>query len=172
MAIDLKKYIMEVPDFPKPGISFKDITPLLANPAAFTEAINLMAEWKEAREAQAIVAPEARGFMWGAPLAVKLGIPFIPVRKKGKLPRQTVKAVYELEYGTDELHMHIDAVAKGQKVLIADDVLATGGTAKAIVDMIERTGGRVTGLAFLIELGFLDGRKKLSGQNVLSLVTY
>jgi len=172
MEIDLKKFIMEVPDFPKPGISFKDITPLLADPAAFAAALDAMAGWKEAREASAIVAPEARGFMWGAPLAVKLGIPFIPIRKPGKLPRKTVKATYSLEYGTDELHMHVDAVSKGQKVLVVDDVLATGGTAKAIVDLVKSAGGEVSGLAFVIELGFLDGRRQLSGQKVLSLVTY
>ena len=163
---------MEVPDFPKPGISFKDITPLLADPTAFSNALNLMADWKISREAGAIVAPEARGFMWGAPLAVKLGIPFIPIRKPGKLPRQTVKATYALEYGTDELHMHIDAIKKGQKVLVVDDVLATGGTAKAIVDLVKSAGGEVGGLVFLIELGFLKGRDQLSGQEVLSLVTY
>lgn len=172
MQIDLKKFILDVPDFPKPGISFKDITPLMANPGAFSEAIARMAEWKPAREAGAIVAPEARGFMWGAPLAVKLGIPFIPVRKPGKLPRKTVKATYALEYGTDELHMHVDAVKAGQKVLIVDDVLATGGTAGAIVELVKSAGGGVVGLAFVIELDFLKGREKLSGQEVLSLVTY
>jgi len=172
MPIDLKKYIMEVPDFPKPGILFKDITPLLANPAAFSGALDLMAGWKVTRSAGAIAAPEARGFLLGPALAVRLGVPFIPVRKPGKLPRATVKATYALEYGTDELHMHVDAVARGQKVLIVDDVLATGGTAKAIADMINSAGGEVAGLAFLIELGFLKGREKLAGLEVLSLVTY
>jgi len=172
MTIDLKKYIMEVPDFPKPGISFKDITPLLADPPAFSQALEEMAGWKAAKGAGAIVAPEARGFMWGAPLAVRLGLPFIPIRKPGKLPRKTVKATYALEYGTDELHMHVDAIKPGQKVLIVDDVLATGGTARAIVDMVKAAGGEVAGLAFVIELGFLNGRVKLAGQEVLSLVTY
>lgn len=172
MAIDIGKYIVEVPDFPKKGISFKDLTPLLANPDAVAEAVRRMAEWEHARSATAVVAPEARGFTWGAWLAAALHVPFIPVRKPGKLPRKTVSVTYDLEYGTDTLQMHVDALSRGQKALVVDDVLATGGTAAAIVKMLEGMGAETAGLVFVAELAFLKGREKLQGSRILSLVTY
>jgi len=172
MATDLKKYIAEVPDFPKPGVTFKDLSPLLANPEAFTDAVTRISNWDRAKSAEAVVAPEARGFTWGAAVAMVLKVPFIPVRKPGKLPRKTVSATYALEYGTDTLQMHVDALVRGQKALIVDDVLATGGTAEAIARMVEEMGAVVNGLAFVVELNFLKGRDKVGKREVLSLVSY
>jgi len=169
---DFKHFIAEVPDFPKPGIGFKDMTPLLASPTASASAIDTMTGWYKGQGIGAVVAAEARGFWWGGAIALGLGAGLIPVRKKGKLPRATVSATYALEYGTDELFMHKDAFAAGTKVLIFDDVLATGGTAGAMVELVEKLGGTVTSLAFVIELGFLKGRAKLGRHDVRALIAY
>jgi adenine phosphoribosyltransferase len=160
--MDLRKYIRDVLDF-KPGITFFDITPLLADPKAFHYAIDALAERYKDSGANKLVAAEARGFIFGAPLAYKLNIGFIPVRKPGKLPYKTTSVTYELEYGTDSLQMHVDAVNKGDHVLIIDDLLATGGTTDGMIRLIENSGADVAGIGFLIELGFLDGPSKLHG---------
>ena len=159
--MNLRKYIRDVPNFPKEGIVYFDITPLLAEPSAFQYTIDMMAERFSDCKADKIAAAEARGFIFGAPLAYKLGIGFVPIRKPGKLPYETVSVSYDLEYGTDSLSMHIDAVDKGENVLLIDDVLATGGTAEGMVKLVEKAGGIVSGIGFLVELGFLDGKKKL-----------
>ncbi len=172
MSVDFKSHIAEVPDFPKPGIGFKDMTPLLASPQASALAIETMTGWYKGRGIGAVVAAEARGFWWGGAIAHGLGAGLIPVRKKGKLPRATVSATYALEYGTDELFMHKDAFKPGTSVLIFDDVLATGGTAAAMVELVEKLGGKVASLAFVIELGFLKGRAKLAAHDVRALVEY
>lgn len=172
MALDLKSLIAEVPDYPKPGISFKDLTPLLSSPEGLREVTNLFARRFKDSGVDAIVAAEARGFLFGGALAHALGAGLIPVRKPKKLPRPTIFATYELEYGTDELHMHRDAIRSGQKILIVDDVLATGGTARAMADLVTRLGGTIVSLAFVIELGFLKGRAKLTPHAVTSLVEY
>lgn len=163
MAMDLRKYIRDVPDFPKKGIVFFDITPLLLYPEAFAHTIDKLAERFKNSGANKILAAEARGFIFGAPLAYKLGIGFVPVRKTGKLPWTCTSVTYDLEYGTDTLCMHTDAVEKGDKVLIVDDVLATGGTMAGMIKLVETTGGTVSGIALLLELGFLDGRNKVKG---------
>jgi len=170
--MDLKKYIRIIPDFPKAGIRFKDITPLLGNGQAFKYAIDLLAQGLNNQEIDLVVGPEARGFVIGGPLAYKLGCGFVPVRKKGKLPAEIVSAVYELEYGKDELEIHKDAITPGQKVFIADDLLATGGTMKTTIELVEKLGGQVVGLGFIIELAYLEGRKNLEGYNVISLLKY
>jgi len=170
--LDLKSFIAEVPDFPKPGISFKDPTPLLASPAAFRQAIETMAGWYRGAGVTLVVCAEARGFLYGGALAQTLGAGLVPVRKPKKLPRPTVSATYALEYGTDELHMHKDAVKAGQRVLLFDDVLATGGTAAAMAELVRALDGTIVGAAFLIELAFLKGREKLAPAEVRSLVTY
>lgn len=172
MALDLKTYIAEVPDFPKPGISFKDLTPLLASPPAFAEAVDTIAGWYKDERITSIVAAEARGFLWGGALARALGAGLVPVRKPGKLPRKTFKATYALEYGTDELHMHTDALKPGERVLVFDDVLATGGTAAAMAGLVRQGGGTPVAAAFLIELSFLKGRAKLGDVPVRALVGY
>ncbi|PIU82710.1 MAG: adenine phosphoribosyltransferase [Elusimicrobia bacterium CG06_land_8_20_14_3_00_38_11] len=171
--MNLKKLIRDVPDFPKAGIIFKDITPLLINPKGFKSAINQMAKmnWKLS-PIHKIVAMESRGFIFGAALALKLGAGFVPVRKKGKLPYKTIREEYQLEYGTDILEMHEDAIVKDENVLIVDDVLATGGTAKAVCSLIEKLGGHVAGLCFLIELSFLNPQEKLKGYEISSLIKY
>lgn len=160
--MDLRSFIRDVTDF-KPGIVFFDITPLLADPKAFEYAIDKMAERFKDCGASKIIAAEARGFIFGAPLAYKLGMGFIPVRKPGKLPYKTTSVTYELEYGTDTLCMHVDAIDKGEKILIIDDLLATGGTCGGMVNLVEEAGGEIAGIGFLIELGFLDGADKLKG---------
>ncbi len=157
-----------IPDFPKPGISFKDITPILADGPLFNEMIELFAEKYRTAGITKVVGMEARGFLFAAPLAVKLGAGMVPVRKKGKLPYETVAETYALEYGTDTLEMHKDAVTPADKVLIIDDVLATGGTAAAAVRLVEKLGAKIEGVAFLMELEFLHGRDKLTGQQVFS----
>ena len=173
--MNLVKLIRDVPDFPKQGIIFKDITPLLKNPKGFKSAINQMAKAvavDENKKFDKIVAMESRGFIFGPALALKLKCGFVPIRKKGKLPSKTVREEYQLEYGTDVLEMHEDAIAKGENILVVDDVLATGGTAKAVCSLIEKLGGKVAGLCFLIELSFLKPREKLSVYEIYSLIKY
>lgn len=170
--MDLEPYIRNVPDFPKPGIQFKDITPLLANPAAFGDACARLAAHFAARPFDAIAAAEARGFLFAAPMALELHKSLIPLRKPGKLPYKTHSYKYDLEYGSAELHMHVDSVVPGAKVLLVDDVLATGGTMAAACKLIEQAGGTVIGCAFLIELGFLNGRSLLTQYDCFSLITY
>jgi adenine phosphoribosyltransferase len=169
---ELKAKVRDVPDFPKPGIVFKDIMPLLADPAALGETVELLAEWAIPRKPDLILGAEARGFITGGALACKLGCGFVAARKPGKLPWRTVSAKYALEYGFDSLELHADAIVRGQRVLIHDDVLATGGTAKAKVDLVEQLGGEVVGLAFIISLEFLNGRERLEGYDVHSLIQY
>ena len=170
--MDLKAYVRDVPDFPKPGIMFKDITPLLRDPFALRYAIDQLAEFGAPRRPDVVLGAEARGFILGAALAYSLGAGFVPARKPGKLPWRVSQADYELEYGVDSLQMHEDAIREGQRVIVHDDLLATGGTARAKIDLVEQAGGLVVGVAFLIELPFLGGRSKLKGYDVLSLMTY
>jgi len=170
--VDLRDYIRDIPDFPKPGIVFKDVTPLLLDPAAFDHAVTLLAEYARDTGVDLIVAAEARGFIFGGALARDLGVGFVPARKAGKLPHETVSVQYGLEYGVDELHLHADALSGGTRVIVCDDLLATGGTAKAKVDLVERLGGHVVGCAFVVELAFLDGRRTLEGYDVHALVRY
>lgn len=170
--MNLKDTIRDIPDFPKPGIMFRDITPLLASPEAFGYVIDQMAEHYAGKGIKAILAAEARGFIFAAPLALKLGASFVPIRKPGKLPYEKLSFNYDLEYGSDCLEMHVDAFEKGDKVLIVDDLLATGGTIKACIDMAEQSGADIVGVAFLIELTFLQGRKHLEGHDILSLIKY
>jgi len=168
----LKSTIRDVPDFPKPGVVFKDITPLLGDPAALRRAVDMLVVLADDRPVDAVVAIESRGFILGSLLAVRLGAGFVPVRKPGKLPAATQSASYALEYGEDTLEIHADALDEGQRVLIVDDVIATGGTAQATAGLVERLGADVVGYLFLVELGFLNGRDKLSGYEVLSLIRY
>ncbi len=170
--MDLRQIIRDIPDFPKPGIVFKDITPLLADGAAFHRAIKAMSERWRGGGIDLVLGAEARGFIFGAALAYELGCGFVPARKPGKLPHATNQAVYELEYGTDGLEVHADAIRPRQKVLIVDDVLATGGTARAKAELVQKADGEVAGIAFLIELMFLGGREKLSDFDVFSLISY
>ena len=170
--MDLTAYIRDVPDFPKPGVLFKDITPLLADPKAFGYAVAKLAAHFATAPLGAIAAAEARGFLFAAPLALELNLPLVPLRKPGKLPYRTHSFRYDLEYGSAELHMHIDGVTPGSRVLLVDDVLATGGTMAAAGKLIEQAGGVVAGCAFLIELGFLNGRALLPGRDAYSLITY
>jgi len=170
--MDLKSKIRVIPDFPKPGISFKDITPLLADGEAFKQAIKDLAAKLRDKKIDVIVGPEARGFILGAPLAYELGIGFVPIRKAGKLPFESYKGKYQLEYGTDELEMHIDAIKPGQNVAIVDDLLATGGTISETIDLVQKSGGNVSVIAFLIELYELNGRKNLAGYDVVSIIQY
>jgi adenine phosphoribosyltransferase len=171
--MDLKSKLRHVPDYPKEGIDFIDITTVLQDADALSEALIKMKEIISTfGEFDLIVGPESRGFIFGVPLAFMMGKGFIPIRKKGKLPYRTVKAEYQLEYGTDILEMHIDAVKPGQKVVIVDDLLATGGTTGANIELIKKLGGIVVGIAYFIELGFLDGIKKLEGYKVKSLVKF
>lgn len=170
--MDLKKYIASVPDFPKEGILFRDITPLMQNGDAFAYSCDQLIDFAKSVGAEVIVGPESRGFIFGCPVAKELGIGFIPVRKPNKLPRKTISYTYDLEYGSNELHMHEDAIIPGQKVLIIDDLLATGGTVEASIKMIENLGGVVAGCAFLIELTGLNGREVLKDYQVKSLISY
>lgn len=171
-AIDLKKYIRDIPDWPKKGILFRDITPLLADPKAFTAAVDAQcADFKEAG-IEYVAAVEARGFIFGAAVAQKLGIGFIPIRKKGKLPWQTESVTYDLEYGTDTLEVHLDAISSRAKVLMVDDLLATGGTMAAACRLIEKIGGKVAGIVFLVELTDLRGREKIADYKVKSIISY
>ena len=168
----LRSAIRDVPDFPKPGIVFKDITPLLGDPATFRLALELMAEMCRDLKPEQVVAIESRGFIFGGALADRLGAGFVPVRKPGKLPWRRVSRSYDLEYGTDSVEMHQDALRAGARALIVDDVIATGGTARAVSHLVEQLGARVVGHAFLVELSFLDGRQKLDGYEVRSLIRY
>jgi adenine phosphoribosyltransferase len=172
LTIDLKQMIRSVPDFPKPGINFFDITTLLKDPAGLKATIDaLAAPYADAR-IETVVGIESRGFILGSAVAQQIGAGFVPVRKPGKLPAKAIKEVYELEYGKDAIEIHADAIEKGQRVLIVDDVLATGGTAAATTRLVKQLGGKLHGLAFLIELTFLDGKSKLAGENVYSVLQY
>ncbi|HEY0389829.1 MAG TPA: adenine phosphoribosyltransferase [Gaiellales bacterium] len=170
--VDLRSKIRDIPDFPKPGIVFKDIMPLLADAQALQAAVDDLAEWAQPLEVDYVVGAEARGFILGSALAYRLGCGFIAARKPGKLPYLTVGAKYALEYGFDALEMHVDAVPRGARVLVHDDLLATGGTAKAKIDLVEQLGAEVVGLAFVVELTFLGGRDKLYPYRVHSLIQY
>jgi len=171
-SVDLASRIRDVPDFPRPGIVFKDIMPLLADPATLHEAVERLAAYAEPLRPDLVLGAEARGFILGAALAYRLGCGFIAARKPGKLPWRTVGVEYALEYGTDSLEVQEDALAQGTRVLVHDDVLATGGTARAKVGLVERLGGEVVGVAFLVELAFLGGRRQLEGHDVFSAITY
>jgi adenine phosphoribosyltransferase len=170
--VDLRSKIRDIPDFPKPGIVFKDIMPLLADARALATTVDRLAEWAEPRRVDYVVGAEARGFILGSALAYRLGCGFVAARKPGKLPFDTIAARYALEYGFDSLEMHTDAVPTGARVLIHDDLLATGGTAKAKVELVEQLGAEVVGLAFVVELAFLSGRERLAPYDVHSLVRY
>jgi adenine phosphoribosyltransferase len=172
VAIDLTTKIRDVPDFPKPGVVFKDIMPLLADADALREAVDRIAEWAGPRKPDVVLGAEARGYITGGALACRLGCGFVPARKPGKLPWRTVAVKYALEYGFDQLEVHADSIRAGQRVLVHDDVLATGGTAKATVELVEQLGGTVVGLPFIIELAFLNGRERLDGYDVFSLIEY
>ena len=173
MSFDFKKYIADIPDFPEKGIIFRDFSPLVGNGPAFKEAISELAEFGRRKGATAVAAPEARGFLVGAPIATELGVGFVQARKEGKLPRATESETYDLEYGTSStLEMLLDAIKPGDKVLVVDDLLATGGTIQATIRLIERLGGEVVGVAFIIELSELPGRDNLKDYDVFSLTTY
>lgn len=170
--MDLRALIREVPDFPKPGVSFKDVTTLLTNGEALRYAVKQMADHFKSAKPDRIVGVESRGFVLGAPLAYELGIGFVLVRKAGKLPAEKISVTYELEYGQDRLEMHVDAIEPGQKVLIVDDLLATGGTMQATADLVRRLRGEIIGYCFLIELAYLNGRERLGNYEALSLIRY
>ena len=170
--MDLKTYIRDIPDFPSPGILFRDITPLLKDPAAFHEAVDRLAEHYISQKVDSVLGIEARGFLLASPLAYIMRKPLVPVRKEGKLPFETQKVTYTLEYGSDAIEVHTDAISSGQRVLIVDDLLATGGTMAAATRLVEETGGHVAGLALLVELADLGGRDRLEGHDVFSLIQY
>ncbi|MGL4522360.1 MAG: adenine phosphoribosyltransferase [Bacilli bacterium] len=170
--MNFKDYIAVVPDYPKEGIRFKDITTLLSDGPAFRASVDAMCEYVKERGAEVVVGPESRGFMVGCPVAYALNIGFAPVRKEGKLPREVIKQNYEKEYGVDVLTMHKDAIKPGQRVVITDDLLATGGTIEATIKLIEEMGGVVVGVAFLIELTYLNGRERFPNYDVYTLMTY
>ncbi len=170
--MDLKAKIRNIRDFPKKGIVFRDITPLIGDADALKYAIDAMADYYKDKKIDAILGAEARGFIFGAALSYKLGTGFIPIRKPGKLPYETSKVSYDLEYGSNEMEMHVDAIGPGDAILIVDDLAATGGTAKAQVELVEKQGGTVVGLCFLIELEFLNPREILKGYDVMSLIKY
>lgn len=170
--MDLKQFVAIVPDYPKQGIVFKDITPLMNDGEAYKYATDQIVDYAKDKNIDIIVGPEARGFIIGCPVSYALGIGFAPVRKEGKLPRETIKVSYGLEYGSDVLTIHKDAIKPGQRVLITDDLLATGGTIDATIKLVEQLGGVVAGIAFLVELSYLEGRKKLEGYDILTLMHY
>lgn len=172
MELLAKRLIRDIADFPKAGIVFKDITPVLQDPKAFREVMDRMLEYARAQEPDVIVGIESRGFIFGAPLALSLGTSYVPVRKLGKLPGEIVREEYALEYGTNTVEMHKDAIRHGDRVLIVDDLLATGGTSAAAANLIEKVGGEVVGLVFLVELTFLNGREVLTDYDVCSLIEY
>jgi adenine phosphoribosyltransferase len=171
-ADELKALVRDVPDFPTEGIVFKDLMPLIGNAEAFRSAIQLLADWARPREPDIILGAEARGFIFGGALAYELGSGFVPARKPGKLPWEKVRAEYDLEYGTDALEIHADAFPEGARVIVLDDVLATGGTARAKIELVERLGAEVVGALFVVELTFLNGRERLSGTDVHALIAY
>lgn len=171
-APELRSLIRDIPDFPRPGIGFKDVTPLMADAGALAEGVRLLAEHARPLQVDCVVAAEARGFLLGPALAVELGAGFVLARKPGKLPYETISAEYLLEYGASQLELHTDAVARGRRVLVHDDLLATGGTAAALCELVEELGGVVAGCGFLIELAFLGGRERLGGREVHALLTY
>lgn len=168
----LKEMIREVPDFPKKGIGFKDITPILQDKEAFTYSVNKLVELYKDSDLDIVVGPEARGFIYGAPLAYALNVGFVPIRKEGKLPAEIETVEYELEYGTNTIEIHKDSITPGQRVLVVDDLLATGGTAAAAADLVKKLGGEVVAIAFIIELEFLNGRDSLSDYKVDSLIKF
>ena len=172
MALNLEEYVASIKDFPKEGILFRDVTPILMEPVAFRATVADFCEYAKKIDANVVIGPESRGFIFGAPVALQLGIGFAPARKPGKLPRETVCQTYDLEYGSAEIHLHKDAVKPGDRVLIIDDLLATGGTAKATAQLVERLGGTVAGIAFVIELygNGMDGRGVLDGYDVFALL--
>ena len=170
--MDLKKYIKDIPDFPEPGVLFRDVTPLLADKDAYQESIRLLSDFAKEKKVDLVLGPEARGFLFGCPVALALNCGFVPVRKPGKLPREVVSQSYDLEYGSNEIQMHSDSIQPGQNVLIVDDLLATGGTVDAAVSLIEKMGGNVVGIAFLIELEALKGRELLKDYDVYSVLKY
>ncbi len=167
---ELRAHVRDVPDFPQPGIVFKDLMPLIADADAFRSTIDLLAEWSEPRRPDVILGAEARGFIFGGALAYRLGCGFVPARKPGKLPWQTVEASYDLEYGQDTLQVHADALGSGSRVIVLDDVLATGGTARAKIELVGALGGVVVGALFVVELAFLHGRDRLEGVDVHALI--
>jgi adenine phosphoribosyltransferase len=171
-AIDLKTKIREVADWPQPGVGFKDVTPLLADPDALAQTVADLAEWGAAKQPDIVLGAEARGFILGAAIAKEIGCGFVPARRPGKLPPETVSATYQLEYGKNALELHPDLIGHGARILIHDDVLATGGTVEAIAGLVEQLGGEVCGACFIIELSFLSGREKLSRYDLHSLITY
>jgi adenine phosphoribosyltransferase len=168
----LRARVRDIPDFPKPGILFRDLTPLMGDGAAFKQAVDLLAERLSPHRPEIVVAVESRGFIFGAPVAAAMGIGFVPVRKPGKLPFRTARRSYALEYGTDALEIHADAVVEGARVAIVDDLLATGGTAAATLELVRELGGEVVALAFAVELGMLRGRDRLAGTQIESLILY
>ncbi len=168
----LRKAIRDIPDFPKPGIMFKDITPVLADPKLFRATVDRFAEMYAGDHVDVVVGMESRGFLFGAPLAMELSASFVPARKPGKLPYKTIAVSYDLEYGSATLEIHTDAIQKGDKVLVVDDLLATGGTARATCELVEKLGGTVAGCLFVVELGFLDGRAQLPHYDIRSLVNF
>ena len=171
-AIDLRSRVREVPDFPEPGIGFKDISPLLLDPAALRQAVSSLAAWTAEREPDLVLGAEARGFLLGAAIACEVGCGFVPARRPGKLPPETVSARYVLEYGENSLEVAADAIRAGARVVVHDDVLATGGTVEAIAGLVEQLGGHVVGVNFVIELSFLKGRERLAGHDLFSLIEY
>lgn len=170
--MNLKDYIASIPNYPQEGVVFRDISPLMGDGAAYQEATNQIVTYAKERGAQMVVGPEARGFIIGCPVAYELGIGFAPARKKGKLPRETIEVDYGLEYGEATLTLHKDAIKPGQKVIICDDLLATGGTIAATIELVEQLGGEVVGCAFLVELNELNGRKKIEDYDILALMDF
>jgi len=170
--VRLEDWVRDIPDFPQKGVLFKDITPLLQDPKAFHVAMDRLAAHYAGAGIEAVVGVESRGFIFGAPLAYLLNCGFVPVRKFGKLPSNTVSVEYALEYGTNVVELHTDAIKPGQRVLIVDDLLATGGTVSASIELVEKMGGHIAGIAFLVELGFLKGRERLQGHDVFALIQY
>ena len=170
--MDLTHFIRDIPDFPQKGIIFKDITPLLQSPAAFKEAVDRLTQINKGKNIEVVAAVEARGFILGAPLAYNLGASFVPIRKLGKLPSKTVRADYALEYGSASVEVHEDGILPGKRVLAVDDLLATGGTMSATIELIERLGGNVVGVSFLVELGFLSGRERIKAYDPVALIKY
>ncbi|MCL6616555.1 MAG: adenine phosphoribosyltransferase [Anoxybacillus ayderensis] len=170
--MDLKQYVTIVPDFPKPGIQFKDITTIMDKGEVYKYATDQIVNYAREKKIDVVVGPEARGFIIGCPVAYALGVGFVPVRKEGKLPREVIRVEYGLEYGKDVLTMHKDAIKPWQRVLITDDLLATGGTIEATIKLVEQLGGVVAGIAFLIELTYLEGREKLKGYDILTLMQF